>query len=127
MGKSADGKCTRSTAKASGLRRRSGDDATVVRQDTQLEAGGLRRGVKDSHRRAFEIRGLCLENVRDERLRIAVGQRKPRALNLDHDAMALLERVIDVRHRESQRVWLVRNERDWFGGLATIPAAEWLA
>src|SRR4030095_10200959 len=47
-----------------------------------------------------------------ELLRVPIGQREPRALNLNHDAMALSEGMRDVRHLERDPIghaWLERH------------------
>jgi len=43
-----------------------------------------------------EIRGLRVEDVGYEALRVAVVEREKRGLYLDHDAMPWLERVVYV-------------------------------
>src|SRR2546430_16381161 len=50
-------------------------------------------GAPNSMRLRLKVARLSLENVRHERLRIAVVQREPAALHLHHDAMALLEPI----------------------------------
>ncbi len=45
--------------------------------------------------------------VADKPLRAARDQRKPCALNLDHDAMTLLERMHDARHHAGNLRWSV--------------------
>src|SRR5450759_5107604 len=59
------------------------------------------RVVETLHGFAVVLR-LCKENIGDERLRIAVVQRKPTRLDLHHDAMAGQEDM--VRRRQSEAV-----------------------
>src|SRR4029453_12857550 len=60
------------------------------------------------------------ENVRNERLRVAVHERKPRGLDLNHDPVTLLKRVVHVRKFECDLRHLSRAH--WFGLL--VAAAE---
>src|SRR6266567_1560988 len=62
--------------------------------DRKSDVRGIAARAKDSLGGRLKIRFLYQENVRDKLLRIPVVQREPGALNLDHDAMALKERVI---------------------------------
>ena len=68
--------------------------------------------AEDPHRRFLKVLRLRLEDVGRECLRIPVGQREPRALDLHHDAVPLPERVVDVGRFEPQRVGPHRLERD---------------
>src|ERR1700712_258495 len=65
-----------------------------------------------THRRGLEVRLFRGVDVRNVRLRIAVDERKPRALNLHHQSMSFLECVKDIlqlivdRCRLSGHEWL---------------------
>src|SRR5205823_12290630 len=61
-------------------------------------------------RRLFEIGIFGAVNIH-EGLWIAIDQRKPRALDLDHHAMAAAKGVIAILHGESYRSWLVGRKR----------------
>lgn len=52
--------------------------------------------------RLLKISGRTQLVVRHELLRISGHKREPGALDLDHDAVALLERVRNPRHRERE-------------------------
>src|ERR1700722_2604987 len=58
----------------------------------------------------LKIFGFGLRNI-FKSLWIAVDQRKPRALDLHHDAMAATESVIDAGQIEIDRGRLIRHER----------------
>ena len=60
-------------------------------------AGRVRLRPVDALGRRPVIRGLGQEDVLDEGLRIAVDQREPGALDLDHDLVALEEAVVGAR------------------------------
>src|SRR6266852_9078605 len=66
----------------------------AVRHNRNLHAGWIFCRPVNLLRGCLIIRFLRFKNIRHELLRIAVVQRKPRALNLHHTAMALLEHVI---------------------------------
>src|SRR5438045_6027779 len=62
--------------------------------DRKRDVRGIAARAKDSLGGRLKIRFLCQEDVRDEFLRIPIVQREPGALDLDHEAMALQERVV---------------------------------
>src|ERR1017187_7648713 len=57
--------------------------------------GGVIHALSSFHK----VSGLGVRDIY-EGLRIAVGEREPRALDLHHDAVAATERVVDVLHGE---------------------------
>ncbi len=59
---------------------------------------------------ALKSSGLGVRDV-DEGLRVAVDQRKPRALDLDHQPVAAAKGVGDIRHFKGNGVGLVGHER----------------
>src|SRR5690242_5456665 len=69
-----------------------------------------------------EIAGSRLENVGDERLRIPIDHRKPGALYLNHEPVALREPVVTVSEADRVRGRLPRNERLRFP--ETVPEAR---
>src|SRR5579863_3014432 len=77
-------------------------------------------------RRLLELFRFGVGNIR-ERLGIAVGEREPRALHLDHDPVSAPERVVQVGHREVDVRDLARLEGRRF--LPAVPefGAEWFA
>src|SRR4051794_27017756 len=58
-----------------------------------------------------EVRRFGMRDI-DKGLRIAVNEREPGTLDLDHDAMALAERVGNVGHLEGDAVGLAGLEGD---------------
>ena len=64
-----------------------------------------------------EILRLGIRNV-GEGLRIAIGEREPRALHLHHDAMAAAESVEEIGHGEVDVRFLAR--RQWLGLLPAL-------
>jgi hypothetical protein len=62
----------------------------------QCDMRWILRGPVDVLCSSLVIACGCFENIRYELLRIAVNQRKPRALNLQHDLMAL-EKAMVIR------------------------------
>src|SRR5450432_3408272 len=73
----------------------------------------------------LKIARLGLRDV-DERLRIAVGQWEPTALDLHHDPMSGTERMAYIRHDEIDRVGLARRKRFGLRKAPAILAAEGL-
>src|SRR5207253_3755004 len=61
-------------------------------------------------RRLLEIRRLRVRNIQ-KLLRVAIHQRKPRTLDLNHDAMAWPERMQHIRHPILDLLLLARCER----------------
>src|SRR5258708_5605763 len=57
------------------------------------------------------IRGLREEDVVDEGLRVAVVEREPARLDLDHHAVTRQEHVVRVRERELIALDLIRRDR----------------
>jgi hypothetical protein len=74
--------------------RRAAPAGVVFSGHRDLDARGLGRRAVHAVRRRAEVPGRRLEDVRHERLRVAVDDREPRALDLDHDPVAALERVV---------------------------------
>src|SRR5689334_13285168 len=81
-------------------------------QSADLHLRLERRGMVHALRRLLKIGFGCVVNV-DELLRVAVHEWKPRALNLHHDAMALQEVVIYVRHFVTDLRRLIRLHWFW--------------
>src|SRR5713101_1692729 len=73
---------------------------------------GLPLGVIHALGGLHKIRRLRIRNV-DEGLRVAVGEREPRTLNLHHDAVPAPESVVDVLHREADLLNLAGSEGLW--------------
>src|SRR6185503_11412362 len=72
-------------------------------------------GVVHPLRRLSERAGVCREDIRYKRLGVAVDEREPGRLDVDHNAVAFLEVVADIGHRPGNFGWLVRRHR--FGTL----------
>lgn len=74
-----------------------------------------------------EILGRCFVDVLNILLRIAVDQRKPSALDLDHDSMSGFESVVNILQRDFDGGDFIRLE--WFGGNEAVaePSSEYLA
>src|SRR5215813_9140251 len=79
-------------------------------QHADLQMRGEFRRTIDPLRGPLEVLVLRLIDVH-ELLRIAINQREPCALDVDHYPMALLECVIDVWHREGNARNFVRLHR----------------
>src|SRR5207247_1191445 len=73
--------------------------------DEQGEARRAVAGAVDPLRGLLEIGGGRARDV-DERLRVAVHEGEPRALDVDHDAVPPAEGVAHVGHAESDRLRL---------------------
>src|SRR5215510_3123316 len=82
-----------------------------------------RRVLRPIHalRRRAEIGVLRFEDVRHERLRIAIDQREPRALHLNADLVALHEAITLCVQIDRELFGLVR--RDCFGLLEALAEA----
>src|SRR5262245_48646669 len=72
----------------------------------------------DTFGRLTEI-ARCSARDRDERLRVEVHEREPRALHLHHDPVTAAERVVDVGHLEVDGFDFARYER--LGPLEAFP------
>jgi len=71
-------------------------------------------------------RRWCRHDRRNERLRVAVVKREPRALDLHHEAMPRAERVVHVRQRDRVSQRLIRCERLWLVVVVTVSAPEYV-
>ncbi len=71
-----------------------------------------------------EILGRRFEDIIDVLLRVAVDQRKPAALHVDHDAMPFLERVTNVLKRKIDLGNFAGHERFRFFITVSKPAAN---
>ena len=87
------------------------------RHHQHFDAAGRVLLVEDLLGGLPELLRLGVGNI-GEGLRIAVGERKPRALHLDHDAMAAAEGVEEIGHGEVDFGLLARRQR--LGLLPTI-------
>src|SRR5882762_3939378 len=87
----------------------------------QLNESGLAGCMVDALRGLAKVAGLGPENVGNESLWIAVVQRKPGGLDLDHDAVAGEEDVICVGKREAINERFVG--RDGLGRFKTLAIA----
>src|SRR5215468_259131 len=82
--------------------------------DAALDQHGHRR--IQTARTINALRGLLkvlrprLWNI-NKLLRIAINQREPRTLDLNHHPMSAPERVINIGHLEVDRGWLIRRHR----------------
>src|SRR5262245_6698520 len=81
----------------------------------------LRARAVNAVRGRAEVFGARLENVRDERLGIAVDDREPAALDLDHDPVPLAKRV--TLRMKAPRVLEDRVRCDRLGLLEGLPVA----
>jgi len=72
---------------------------SALRQHKDLDTGRLILLTQNLLGSLLEVRGFGVGNV-GEGLWIAIREREPRALHLDHDAMAAAECVEEVGHRE---------------------------
>ncbi len=54
----------------------------------ELQVAGVGGGMEQAMSRGDEVTVLSLENVGDKLLRVPVDQRKPCALDMDHDLVA---------------------------------------
>src|SRR5580698_7340704 len=80
------------------------------RQYVGFDARGLALTVVHVLRGANKVGRFRIGNVQ-ERLRIAIGEREPGALNLHHDAMAAAKSVVHVLHCEGHFLDLAGDER----------------
>src|SRR5258706_1900714 len=71
----------------------------------------IRCRVIHTLRRFLKVVGIAPLIVRHKLLRVARDQRKPCALNLHHDAVALLERVDNTGHHVREFRWHVGPQR----------------
>src|SRR5687768_847115 len=79
--------------------------------DRQHDGRRLRLRAQDGDLGLAIIRRLRVEDVRHERLRIAVVQREQCRLDLHHDPMSRLKDVVHVRQLEADLYRLVRRDR----------------
>src|SRR5450631_427409 len=84
------------------------NDRLLDRQ--HLESRGVLSRPVDPLRRFLKILGLRRGDLQ-ELLRIPIDQWEPRALNVDHQAMAPAEGMIDVGQLEFDLLDLARSER----------------
>ena len=68
----------------------------------------IRSTVIDPLRRSLKVSFLRVIDI-DKLLRIAIDEREPRTLHLDHDPAAAHEGVIDVGHRELDLRYMSRH------------------
>src|SRR4249920_1077986 len=73
-----------------------------TRHDTQANTRRMLRRPQHPMRGLLIVLRLGHINIRYELLRIAIDQRKPCALNLDHQAMTLFESMQNVQQLEPQ-------------------------
>src|SRR5215510_3141180 len=92
----------------------------LLLQNWQRDVCGPIGGTVHTLGRILKVGVASPEDIRDKRLRIAVHERKPGGLNLQHDPMAFLKRVIHVWQRERDLGDLARLHR--FG--LVVAAAE---
>src|SRR5262245_25256654 len=85
------------------------------RNHRQVDITRLTGSVVNALRRLHVVTGFREEDVRYERLRITVVQRKERRLHLNHDPVSGFEDVVGRRQREGKRQRLV-----WREGLRTF-------
>ncbi len=67
--------------------------------NVRLDGGGLGLGVIDALSGLYEVGWFGVGDIQED-LRVAIGQGKPGALDLHHDAMAAAEGVVHVLHGE---------------------------
>src|SRR5262249_494321 len=84
--------------------------ADSLLQNHYFQSGGRIAAVKHALGRLLEVFRPCVRDVH-EALGVAIHKGKPRALYLEHYAVALAEGVVDVGHCEVDRGQLTRSER----------------
>src|ERR1700754_957637 len=97
---------------------------TSLIDDRQPESRGLLTGTKDRDVRRLIVGGLCIEDIRHERLRVTVVEREECRLDLHHDPVTRLEYVVDVGQLESIALDLVGRYRGRMLEAVPIAAAE---
>src|SRR6187402_185938 len=81
-------------------------------------------------RSKYPLRGLlkigilCEEDIRHELLRIAVDEREPGALHLDHDPVSFLEHVVVGRESDLVMLYRIRRNRLRLFKTIAITSAE---
>src|SRR5688572_29876669 len=91
----------RQSATYSSLPPRKSDSSLGRRQDAELQAGGMFGRMVDPLRGPLVVFRFREVDVRHERLRIAIDQREPGALDLHHQPMTLAEAVQHIQQLEA--------------------------